>query len=395
MYKGYACKIYVRRFFKNYTLPDIKSFCMHMRTFTLFCGFIFFANSSFCQATSVYFETDKSTLQQPAKQRLDSLIETKVLKSVDTLRISCHCDVRADSAYNYALSMRRAKSVKAYLQNAGVQSAFVLTPFGEVNPAYPNTESERYKNRRCDVILPVKPAVGPLPNKEVVEVKDWTEGFTIRLEGLEFVGNQAVPYAEGMPVLYKLYWDLLSYPDVEIELHGHVCCGDDMPLSIARAKAVRDFLVENGIDSNRLSYSGYSNSRPLVAEVDAASQKHNRRVEMVVVKQPNSVVDYAVKPLTFNVALREISWESRNNILDYTGNYNLDLVAKMMARSKGYHYTLRVYTARQSQVGGRINYLNSYFLRKRVTTNKLRLIKGDEPAYLNRDMLTLEVIPLK
>jgi hypothetical protein len=67
----------------------------------------------------------------------------------------------------------------------------------------------------------------------------------------------------------------------------------------------------------------------------------------------------------------------------------------MMARSKGYRYTIRVYAVKSSQVNSRISYLTNYFLRKRVTTNKLRLIKGEESRYQNMNMLTLEVIPVK
>jgi outer membrane protein OmpA-like peptidoglycan-associated protein len=382
-------------FLKKHTLPSTKSFCMPMRTFLFFCGFTLAAITGFSQSYSVYFKTDKSTIEPAAQQLLDSLLRADVFKSRDSLNIRCHCDVRADSAYNYALSMRRAQSVQAYLQKSGVKSAMHLSAFGEVTPAYPNTETLRYKNRRCDIELKSPPKTKPAITTEEFDVKDWSEGFTMRLEGLEFVGNQAVPYWEGMPVLYKLLWDLTTYPDVEIALHGHVCCGDDMPLSIARAKAVYDFLVANNIDSNRLSYAGFSNSRPLVEEVDEITQKHNRRVEIVVVKEPNSVIDSAPKPLVFNVALRDIPWDGRNNVPTYEGNYNLDLLAKMMARSKGYRYTIRVYAVKSSQISSRITYLNNYFLRKRVTTNKLRLIKGEAPRYQNLNMLTLEVIPVK
>lgn len=364
-----------------------------MRTFAFFIFIFLLVNFTSAQPASVYFDTDKSTLTPAAKHLLDSLF-ARGLHITDTLTISCHCDVRADSAYNYALSMRRARSVKAYLQNAGVKSTFLLLPFGEVNPAYPNSETERFKNRRCDVILPDRPAIGLMPTKEVVEVKDWSEGFTMRLEGLEFVGNQAVPYSEGMPVLYELFEKLATYADVKIALHGHVCCGDDLPLSIARAKSVYDFLVANGIDSSRLSYTGFSNSRPLVEEVDEASQKHNRRVEMVVVQPPKAEpVTVTSKPKTFMVALREIPWDAKNNVPTYEGSYNLDLLAKMISRSKGYRYALTIYTARSNQLSARTNYLSTYFVRKRVSVNKMRIIKGDPKRYPKMDILTLEINP--
>lgn len=75
-------------------------------------------------------------------------------------------------------------------------------------------------------------------------------------------------------------------PSVKLQLEGHTSAeGDDnfnKKLSTSRAKAAVDFLVANGIDSSRLSYSGLGSSQlknTANPEVD-----ENRRVEFIVIK---------------------------------------------------------------------------------------------------------------
>jgi len=50
-------------------------------------------------------------------------------------------------------------------------------------------------------------------------------------------------------------------------------------LSLARAKAVRDYLVGKGIDSKRINPVGYGQSKPKVSNDTEAGRLANRRVE--------------------------------------------------------------------------------------------------------------------
>lgn len=60
--------------------------------------------------------------------------------------------------------------------------------------------------------------------------------------------------------------------DLNIELQGHTDAqGDDkrnMELSANRAKAVLDYLVKKGVDSNRLTSKGYGETQPNTVEID-------------------------------------------------------------------------------------------------------------------------------
>ena len=50
-------------------------------------------------------------------------------------------------------------------------------------------------------------------------------------------------------------------------------------LSLARAKAVKNYLVAKGVDAKQLSTAGYSFSRPIVSNNTDAGRAKNRRVE--------------------------------------------------------------------------------------------------------------------
>ena len=86
--------------------------------------------------------------------------------------------------------------------------------------------------------------------------------------------------------LNKLYELLKTNPDLKIQINGHT---DDIgevavnqKLSEDRAKAVYDYLASKGIDSKRLSYKGFGESKPIVENKDSHSRQTNRRTEFEI-----------------------------------------------------------------------------------------------------------------
>jgi outer membrane protein OmpA-like peptidoglycan-associated protein len=62
-----------------------------------------------------------------------------------------------------------------------------------------------------------------------------------------------------------------------------------IPLSESRAEAVKDALVELGIEESRLSVSGVGGARPLVPFSDAENRWKNRRVEFILIRDDGTV----------------------------------------------------------------------------------------------------------
>jgi hypothetical protein len=167
-----------------------------------------------------------------------------------------------------------------------------------------------------------------------------------------------------------------------------------MPLSIARAKAVYDYLSNNGVDTSRISYRGFSNTNPLVQEIDAQTEQKNRRVEIVILNKPNaSSAELNESAFTFFVALREVPFKPNTHILSYTADYNLSLIASMINSSNDYGYKLHVYAPNSGLQQRRLRGLQSFFRQQRVSAKKFQVIPGREKAFRNQDILILEVNP--
>jgi outer membrane protein OmpA-like peptidoglycan-associated protein len=345
------------------------------------------------QTFSVYFETDKSVIQPLYIATLDSAAQLAA-KSRSNLLIACHCDSRADSAYNYHLSLRRAESVKTYLLKKGAVARIELVGFGESKPDYPNTEMQRYKNRRCDVRLASAQehvATRETKNFTETEVTKLVNGTLLTLDGLEFVGNQAVPNYYSMPVLYQVLKVMQENPELNIFLKGHVCCGDDYPLSVARAKSVYDFLIANDIDASRMEYEGYSNTLPAVKEVDDATETRNRRVELLVVNNGKAKATAEEKIKSFRVVLREINFRPNAKFPDHIGEYNLNLLAEMIASSNGYLYVLEVFSPNKNMMAQRRNYIDALMRRQGIAKKTMVIIPMRDVVNYKEDILILEV----
>jgi len=78
-----------------------------------------------------------------------------------------------------------------------------------------------------------------------------------------------------------------SNKNLVIEIHGHICCAsaDYADLSTARAYRVYEYLITNGIQSERISYQGFGVSQPLYAIPEKTSEEEiaNRRVEVKII----------------------------------------------------------------------------------------------------------------
>ena len=77
-------------------------------------------------------------------------------------------------------------------------------------------------------------------------------------------------------------------PDIHIELSGHTDnqgnARKNVLLSQDRIEAVKIYLVNKGIDKNRISGKGYGGSRPIASNRMEETRRLNRRVEFTVIK---------------------------------------------------------------------------------------------------------------
>ena len=77
---------------------------------------------------------------------------------------------------------------------------------------------------------------------------------------------------------------LKKYPENIIVVQGHTdstgTAAYNQTLSEQRAKAVYDFILENGLKTSSLSYKGFGMNNPVADNGTAAGRAKNRRVEL-------------------------------------------------------------------------------------------------------------------
>jgi outer membrane protein OmpA-like peptidoglycan-associated protein len=93
---------------------------------------------------------------------------------------------------------------------------------------------------------------------------------------------------ETFAVLQSITAILKEFPSSKFSIEGHTDSdGKDamnQKLSEDRAGAVKNYLIENGIASDRLTSSGFGESKPIDSNKTAKGKANNRRVEVLLVK---------------------------------------------------------------------------------------------------------------
>ncbi|GAL70086.1 OmpA domain protein [Jejuia pallidilutea] len=94
--------------------------------------------------------------------------------------------------------------------------------------------------------------------------------------------------AQSSAVLQDIIAILKEYSNAKFTIEGHTdSTGSEklnQRLSDSRANAVKEYLIENGIDAFRLSALGYGESKPIDTNKTRAGRANNRRVEINLAK---------------------------------------------------------------------------------------------------------------
>ncbi|TGD81837.1 PA14 domain-containing protein [Hymenobacter wooponensis] len=145
--------------------------------------------------------------------------------------------------------------------------------------------------RRARPVVSAKPAPArpPAADTTTVELPDLTalsKGAAVTLPNLYFTQSTATLLPSSRPTLNALVRTLRAQPAMRLEVAGHTDnVGEaalNLRLSEQRARVVRQYLVQQGIDSVRLTARGYGGARPVADNRDPQQRPRNRRVEVVV-----------------------------------------------------------------------------------------------------------------
>lgn len=114
-------------------------------------------------------------------------------------------------------------------------------------------------------------------------IPDDLKEFAGAIPAIQFQVNSAVLLKSAKPVLDKAARALNRYPDLGVEIQGHASSeGDDeynLRLSQDRTETVREYLIQRGVDPDRLRAKGYGETQPVATNDTEEGRKQNRRVE--------------------------------------------------------------------------------------------------------------------
>jgi len=123
---------------------------------------------------------------------------------------------------------------------------------------------------------------------DTIALTSLSKGSTAKLDDINFVGGLAIILDESLPKLKRLKDFLVLNGGIAIEIQGHVN-GEGknnlsaQRLSKKRAEKIIRYLIDNGVDSRRLSAVGFGNTKPIFTDPkDDNEREANRRVEIQI-----------------------------------------------------------------------------------------------------------------
>ncbi len=227
-------------------------------------------------------------------------------------------DVTRDLAY---VALRRAQTVEARgeamqaeqerqgaqqtaVQLTGQQLAQTRTALQQSRETQAQTAQQlaTEQQRRAEAERQAAAALESL--RRVAAVREEQRGTVITLSGeVLFATGQSTLLPIAQQRLDQVARGLLDQGGRHLVVEGHTdsrgSAADNQALSLARAQAVRSYLISRGIPEAQVEAAGMGPSRPVAPNETAEGRANNRRVEIVVSpasNPPRTVVGNAVDP---------------------------------------------------------------------------------------------------
>lgn len=155
-----------------------------------------------------------------------------------------------------------------------------------------NVEKSGYVFKNEEITMPASSS-GPTEISRTIRLRKLVVGTRSVLRNIYFDFDKATFKDESYNELNKLQNMMASNPGMSIEISGHTdnigSKAYNKSLSQRRANAVKDYLVNKGIDSRRVTAAGYGEEKPLASNDDERDGRElNRRVEFKVLTSSGS-----------------------------------------------------------------------------------------------------------
>jgi outer membrane protein OmpA-like peptidoglycan-associated protein len=114
------------------------------------------------------------------------------------------------------------------------------------------------------------------------------KGTVFTLNKVYFERGKAVLLDSSFAELDRIAEVLQENPEIKVELSGHTdnqgSARLNLQLSRDRVEVVKNYLVEHGVDHDRIKGKGYGGTRPVASNASEETRKLNRRVEFKILE---------------------------------------------------------------------------------------------------------------
>jgi outer membrane protein OmpA-like peptidoglycan-associated protein len=219
------------------------------------------------------------------------------------IEISGHTDKSGNEVTNKQLSSDRAKFIHDYLIQNGISaSRLSFKGYGSAKPAYSNsTKDGRDGNRRIEIKILSKKAESldklidddatPTAQAKVpvntIMTKNVGDFFV--MEDIVFEPGSIALTDSSKMAIDELVTILKKHPKMVVEIVGYTDISGieekNILFSAQRAQAVHDYMVNKGIDEQRLSFSGCGPEKPIAPNAYRWGRDKNRRIEILILQK--------------------------------------------------------------------------------------------------------------
>lgn len=142
------------------------------------------------------------------------------------------------------------------------------------------------------------PAAEPTPEPAPSAKTEITQEQIKLKEKIEFETDLAVLLPSSTPVLDDVVSVLQQHPEIErVRIAGYTDSTStpdhNLKLSEARAAAVKQYLIDQGITADRLASKGYGQTHPIADNGSPDGRAQNRRVEIRILRRQGETSDHA------------------------------------------------------------------------------------------------------
>ena len=127
------------------------------------------------EINNVYFNFDKSEMQVEKNEKIDLLCDYLKKNPDSKVEVIGYTDAVGSKSYNDKLSLKRAKTVKRYMTNQGVnESQIIINGYGEDNPVALNKKSGKYfePSKKFNRRVEFRVAAQGKPNLKIIQFKE-------------------------------------------------------------------------------------------------------------------------------------------------------------------------------------------------------------------------------